>query len=214
MVLAARMETSPSNRATFVTLSGAGCGVIKQGRIMKSMYRKKLALIAGAAALIFSAVMAHATAVVTPDITYTWKGDCLDCNHPLDTATPASATIVLRNYTPGTALTSLSQVVSFRYSSLLFDLGTSAPTYVSGNIPTAGGVANFDIRWVGGPQANESYDFHTYTTGRWIFWEDAIPNDFGTNGNVQLDAQAPAPATIALLGLSLAGLGFSRRKQA
>lgn len=179
---------------------------------MQSIFRNYLALAAMAGALTFPAAIAHATAVVTPDITYTWTGDCLDCNFPVNTATPASATLVLHNYTPGTALTSLSQVVSFQYHSLLFDLGTTSPYFVSGNIPAAGGAAAFDLRWLGGTQANDSYEFHTYTNGAWLFFENFAPADMGRNGNFQ--AQVPEPATLALLGLGLAGVGFSRRRNA
>lgn len=178
---------------------------------MSATYRKQLALAAAAATLIFSAAMAHATAMATPDITYKWTGDCLDCNHPLDTATPATATLRLHNYTPGTALTSTSQVISFQYDSLLYSLGTTTPFFVSGNIPAAGGAAAFDIKWLSGSQANDFYEFHTYPNGRWLFWKDFVPADMGTNSNFH--AQAPEPATAVLLGLSLAGLGFSRRKQ-
>ena len=98
------------------------------------------------------------------------------------------------------------------------------PGYVLGTGPTTFGSLNFDMHFAGDITQSVNVDIFVYTAGnilgygQWRFSNGSVdPIAYGVNdptGKNYDRTAVPEPATLALMGLGMAGLGFIRRKQA
>jgi hypothetical protein len=155
-------------------------------------------------------------------ITYSFTGDCIDC------AGTATATLVLDNYTPGTAIDLMTTtLVSFTYD------GTNLlPSYtilpgnlvdMSGTLPAGSGPADFYITSIFNTMTlnlnginivlDGNFFSSSSSSGNWSTGDARTVLDFGSNGNFAL-AGVPEPSSVLLIGAGLAGLAaFGRRKR-
>jgi hypothetical protein len=192
-------------------------------------------LLAGVLTIALPIFSANAIVVIQGQ-NYTWTGTCSDCDGT------ATATLDLQDYDP-TALDGLSDFnfVSFSYQSNLVNFSTSDSLEdSSGELPAITGfaVATVDIYWLGLPTSEFTTlptdittptvdaEFCSDTSGNWSLsvvdyntqFAPACPTpaDFGTAGifnPVGSSSSVPEPATVALFGAGLAGLGFIRRRR-
>lgn len=86
--------------------------------------------------------------------------------------------------------------------------------------PNNGGASIQDVLWMYGYEAYRTASTQ-YIPGEWddMYGEmDVFPssplNEIGYVVEYELGQSVPEPSTLAILALSLAGLGFSRRKKA
>jgi hypothetical protein len=176
--------------------------------------------------------------VVIQGQNYTWTGTCTDCD---GTAT-ATLNLQDYNPTALDGLSDFN-FVSFSYQSNLVNFSTSDGLEdSSGELPPITGfaVATVDIYWLGLPTSEFTTlptnittptvdaEFCSDTNGNWSLsvvdyntqfapaCPSSAPADFGTAGifnPVGSGSTVPEPATIALFGAGLAGIGIIRRRR-
>lgn len=163
-----------------------------------------------------SGLQAEILAAATSGTPYTFTGTCTDCSGV------ATATLRLKGYTPGAALT-LANLVSFAYAptNLFSGLGLYGPDFplliasgsgagmLTGSLPAGlPGAADITITGAG----------FTFTTsladGRWSIGPTIADTDHGTEGTWSV-AAIPEPGSVSLLIMAVGGIaGLARRRRA
>jgi hypothetical protein len=163
------------------------------------------ALVLAATAISAAASLAQAT-VVSPFSTYSFAGQCTDCSGV------ATASLMLEDYTPGTALDP-SEFVSFTYggSNLLSSYTLTNAFELEGALGVAPGYYNVSIFGYG----DQGYfDFTSTTTGSWSTGPLDVADMGGqgtwNNGSTPISA-APEPSTWLLMFAGVTGIGLMLR---
>jgi len=142
--------------------------------------------------------------------TYFFTGQCSDCLNGIGSAT---ATLVLRNYTPGAPILS-SNLVSFRYDGTdlvaPFVITSDTVSAISGAMPqNPPAFASFEIA------LDELGLFRVFTSepnGNWGIDDDGA-DDFGTNGTWSVAVPEPSYPLMAAFGLVAFAIAYRLRRR-
>ena len=160
-----------------------------------------------AAVLLLGWVVAPTT---NASIIYDWIGNCTS-----GCIGSATAELTLADtYTPGNALTN-SDFESFSYSSNSISYNVPIPEpfiSISGTLPTtSSSLVPLILQWGSNPSLPNAFAT-SVIVGDWVSNARTVQLDQGNQYTWTLrDASVPEPATIALMGLGLVGIGFARR---
>lgn len=148
------------------------------------------------------------------NVVYDWTGTCLPGSVTPGCIGTATGVLELTDaYTPGTTVEA-SEFVSWSFSSSDVNYSRTAADLVdiffNGPLPAVSGIelGAFRLTFTSG-------FFNADPTGR-PFWDSRVPDSNNRaigEGSFWTLRQVPAPATLALMVLGMAGLGFRRGKQ-
>jgi hypothetical protein len=170
-----------------------------------------------AASLLLAYAPAAQAAVVGQDYLLSFTALCSDCGaHTIGSPGTATGTIQLHNYVLGSAIQTVN-LTGFSYHSVyLGDLVLTSFTDAFGKISSLTETDPYlEFYFLGNGGTNIFYSGAqpaSNQTNTWGIGPMVGLADIGTH--LVLTEQVPEPATLALAGLALAGLSWTRRKRA
>ena len=172
----------------------------------------------------FSRIFLYLTLVSMPllyvpaaqaNVVYDWSGTCLRGVTPGCTGTATGVLELTDAYTPGTTVEA-SEFVSWSFSSDGVNYSVLAGDLIS--IPSGGPLPVSSGLELGVFRLNFTAGFFNADPSTTPYWDTRIPDTtnraYGVSSQWTLRSQVPAPATLGLMVLGIAGVGLRRRKQA